>query len=195
MVERAEFLDVWRRFETVVADIAVDRTLVTDGGQYVSGPSMYQEVRNNLAGEQGARKGGAAARSMPPLWVAGLDWLESVDKVARRLGYGQLIEVLDGRWAPEQVGELDQAEGELRSLHARGGLLLASRTSFEVDAPCPACEVRTLRRADDAGDEIAVKSLVVSLGGGMCRACGMSWAPEELYGLAEMVGEGFRLEG
>lgn len=172
------------------------RVHLGDNGQRLiaTAPSVYQEIRDNLAGQQGTAFGGVA-RSMPPLWVDGVDWLRRVDDTvtvwapdATGATHDKLTYLLGWSWMPADFLWLSTAASEIQTWIVDAEDLIAGRGRFTVSAPCPACGETEIVRIDADGEHVRAPVLQVSMKGTSCLACHHEWGIEYALALARTLG-------
>lgn len=159
-------------------------------------PSRYQEIRDNITGQQGTRTG-TIARSMPPLWVDAADWLHAVDAAVRDwnpIGHpttpDALYALTDASWRPQDTILLKHYTTLIEKWSQQADQLLEPDTKhqWELTAACPACSSRFIHRRDNGGDYIRQAALAITSSGCTCLACRTSWGPEYYQHLARVLG-------
>ncbi|QDP09767.1 hypothetical protein FNU77_08580 [Prescottella equi] len=187
----------WREFDDAVAALTGPRHQIRvddDGNRLVcTAGSLYDEMQDNLAGQQGTAFGGVA-RSMPPLWVDGVDWLRRVDDTvtiwapgATGTTHDKLTYLLGWSWMPADFLWLRTAATEIQSWVVDAEDLIAGRGRFSVSAACPACgESEIVRVVDD--EHVRTPVLQVSMKGASCLACHHEWGIEYALALARTLG-------
>lgn len=199
-------------------------TVVTKSGDFswprmvrVHRPSVYDEMRSDLAGRQGTSTGGVA-RSLPPVWVDGLDWLAEVD---RRVAWWTEQFGLDGeqgrvdvvhygiifdtagttaarlrnfaeyQWPDDQIWLMygGLIARELEGWKAKADQLVedVQLRKLEVTAPCPQCGERYVYRKDSAGEVVRQAALQMTLDGCKCLSCNDLWAQDKLLTLSRVI--------
>lgn len=180
-------------------------------------PSVYDEMRSDLAGQQGTSTGGVA-RSLPPVWVDGLDWVTQVD---RRVAWWTDQFGLDGeqgrvdvvaygimfdtagtttarlrnfaayQWPNDQIwlmyGGLIARELEGWQVAAEQLVEGVKQRKLEVIAPCPQCGERYVHRKDSAGEIVRQAALQMTLDGCKCLSCNDLWAQDNLLTLSRVI--------
>lgn len=183
----------------------------------VQRPSVYDEVRSDLAGRQGTSTGGVA-RSLPPVWVDGLDWVAEVDRrVAWWTGqfgldgeqgrvdvvaYGIMFDTAgtttarlrnfaEYQWPNDQVwlmyGGVIARELEGWKVTADQLVEGVKQRKLEVIAPCPQCGERYVHRRDSAGEVVRQAALQMTLDGCKCLSCNDLWAQDNLLTLSRVI--------
>lgn len=196
MVKDQSVDEATRIFDDAVQALVGPRTkrVRTDDGRIViaTAPSIYREMQESTAGQMGSALGGSA-RSLPPVWVACLDWLNEVERTVREwVGHRTvpegLTEVTLWTWTPEQV-PIVLAWAEKVDRWARTAeQLLDARSRFPVEAPCPECGVERVTVTTDDGTPGTRPALAVSTVGARCDACETWWGRDQLFALAEQIG-------
>lgn len=173
-------------------------------GERVVLPCMISQVREGLdaIGAKAGSGRGNRRRPMPPAWIAGMDWLAEVEKVARgftsRTPWGErysgdggsverlvwLAEVARPR--PQDTGNLRDIEGVLSRLATEGEKLL-DPVLFTVDADCPVCGARFFQAPNGIGGYDFHAALMVRSSSAECGACGTVWRGGEVLDLAMRV--------
>lgn len=189
-----------RQLDDAIDDLVGTRrgTITTDTGQQTRiRPSRYQEIRDHLAGQQGTQLG-AVARSMPPLWVDGSDWLTLVDRTVsewvpdrgRATTPDRLYSLTDNQWRPQDVQLIKRYTEDLtRWAHQADQLLDPEDTHrWDLAARCPACGTATVHRRDTGGDYVRQAALTVTANGCVCQKCHTAWAPNQFQFLAKVIG-------
>ena len=172
-------------------DIKIDDT----GNRIVcTSGSLYAEMTENLAGQQGTAHGGVA-RSLPPVWVDGLDWIVLVDNTVTAWAPGsdggtatRLAYLADWSWRPQDAVWLQAAAMEIRTWVESAEELIAGRNRFTLAAACPACGETHVTRTDADGEHVRTPVLQVSRSGASCAACGHEWGLDRLMWLARTLG-------
>lgn len=183
----------------------------------VQRPSVYEEMRSDLAGRQGTSTGGVA-RSLPPVWVDGLDWVAEVDRrVAWWTGqfgldgeqgrvdvvaYGIMFDTAgtttarlrnfaEYQWPNDQVWLMygGVIARELESWKTTADQLVegVKQRKLEVIAPCPQCGERYVHRKDSAGEIVRQAALQMTLDGCKCLSCNDLWAQDNLLTLSRVI--------
>lgn len=178
-------LAAWRLFDDAVAALTGPRhdlVIADDGSRVVvTAPSVYDDMKAELAGRQGTAFGGSS-RSMPPLWVDGVDWFRVVDATVAQWAPGatgstpeRLTYLLEWTWQPKDYLWLRGAATELQGWAQDAKELIEGRGRFEITAPCPACQTAQVTRVDESGEHVRSAALQVSMAGACCLACGHRW--------------------
>jgi len=179
-------------------------TVDTPGGgttiRAVYRDSVYTEMVAALPGGQGTQLG-STARSMPPLWVDGLIWLNEVHATidvwvhTYQLGTDLTVtEQLDAltalTWRPQDVPLVQDHADSIRRWVRNGTTLIdgEEQRKMELVSPCPACGVRTVYRKDSGGDTVRQAALSLTTTGCVCLACRHDWAPQYFQHLAAVLG-------
>ena len=159
--------------------------------------SRYDEITDSIAGQQGTQTG-SIARSMPPLWVSGTDWLRKVDTQTRDwipasstiTTPDRWLSQLDLTWRPQDTVMLEQWSTHLDRWAQKADRLLGNAESaLPVRAPCPACGRRWHYRRDNGGEIVRVDALQIERGiGCRCQGCKASWTESQYSFLARVLG-------
>jgi hypothetical protein len=187
-------------FHDAVHDLVGMRkgSIDTDSGRRVGvRDSRYAEMTADIKGQQGTDLGGVA-RSMPPLWVDAVDWLEKVDTaVADWVGeFGRastpdrLYSLSERTWRPQDVPMLQRMTENILRWCKKADFLLdpPERHQWELVAPCPACESQTVYRPDSGGEWVRQAALAVNEEGCVCLSCDAKWSPDYFRFLASAIG-------
>ncbi len=201
-VERLPF--VVDKFRDAVHALVGTRSGVidTDGGQRrVVGDSLYQTMRDSVAGLVRDTTGSKGWRSTPPLWLDCESWITDVDREVRSWhadGTGsdhgtvnRLHALADTGWRPQDASWLKDATRVLWSWVAKADNLLDGDTKRQWDlvAPCPNCSTATVRRRDSGGDWVRQAAIQVDARtGAQCLNCETHWSPEYFGLLASAIG-------
>lgn len=159
----------------------------------LTGPSLYQQLADNLTAVQGDTK--TPARSLPPLWIDPTMLLMAIDRQVKRWlsvpgSTPQRLQLLSSAgWRPQDA---DRVSGMARQVvewcEQIDGLLNPESRKFIV-AACPACGRRTVTKRDSAGDLVRQDALVVVAAAGCtCQACGAHWGPDRYLFLLRLLG-------
>lgn len=188
----------WQLFDAAVTRLIGPRhdIVVDDLGNRVvtTAPSMYEEMRAELAGRQGTSFGGVA-RSMPACWIDGVDWFRLVDGTVAIWAPGgtgetpeRLEYLLEWAWQPADYLWLRTAAEDIEGWVQEAEQLIAGRNRFEVTAPCPACGASEATHVDSAGEHVRSAALQVSMAGVSCLACGHEWGLQGVLAFAKSLG-------
>ena len=170
------------------------QTIATDDGpRIVTKPSIYTEMVESTQAARGTALGGAA-RSLPPIWIDGCDWLRKVDDTvkawwpAAKAGTVERLDALTGAsWRPQDSQYLEQVAAAITGWVTEADALLDGRTHFSLDAPCPACGEKWITNVDALGEHVRAAALNVTSMGCSCAACGHHWGLEYFMHLAKVI--------
>ena len=173
-------------------------TIHTDHGRRIGvRDSRYTEMTADIRGQQGTDLGGVA-RSMPPLWVDAIDWLNKVDNtVAEWIGENgtgstpdRLYSLSERTWRPQDVSMLKRMTDTIERWCNRADVLLdpPDKHQWELVAPCPACDAKTVHRPDSGGEWVRQAALAVNEDGCVCLSCDARWSPDYFKFLAAAIG-------
>ncbi|MDV8024961.1 hypothetical protein [Rhodococcus sp. IEGM 1330] len=157
------------------------------------GPSLYANMRSDIAGQQGTGLGNAA-RSLPPAWLAAIDWLHDVERTV----HGWWIDTdastesrLDSlsrwQWQKADLVQVEDMTARVAEWVRRAERLLDARASFPVTGNCPECHVAVTKSIDACGETVRSPVLRASVSGAHCQACDASWPADQLWALADLV--------
>lgn len=179
-------------------------TVDTPGGgttiRAVYRDSVYTEMVAALPGGQGTQLG-STARSMPPLWVDGLIWLNEVHatidvwvrtyQLRADLTVTEQLDALTAlTWRPQDVPLVqDHADSIRRWVRTATSLIDGEeQRKMELCAPCPQCETRFTYRKDSGGDLVRLAALSMTVKGCVCLVCHAEWGPQLYEHLAAVLG-------
>lgn len=196
-VEQDEYLpSALRNLDDAISSLTAPkvRTHKTEGiSRIITKPSIYAEMLDNIQGQQGTSFGGVA-RSMPPLWVDGVDWINKVDSTVQEWwpSTGDTLSRLEAfhkaSWRPQDSNFLDGASEMINDwVTAAESLLDGGRDHFTLNAPCPTCGEAWVYRKDALGENVRAPALNVSNMGCNCLACGHHWGFEYFTHLAKVI--------
>ncbi|MFC9768638.1 hypothetical protein [Rhodococcus jostii] len=156
--------------------------------QIITKPSVYAEMIESVQGAQGSALGGVA-RSMPPIWVDGVDWISKVDNAvkewwpARTDTLGRLEQMVAAAWRPQDTEFIDHAATSIMKWTREAETLLnGGREQFST------CGERWVYRKDTLGENVRTPALTVTSMGCSCRACAHHWGVEYFDHLARVIG-------
>ncbi|MET8314828.1 hypothetical protein ABZU78_11975 [Rhodococcus erythropolis] len=196
-VEQGECLPLaLRNLDDAISSLVAPkvRTHRAEGiSRIITKPSIYSEMVENTQGQQGTSHGGVA-RSMPPLWVDGVDWINKVDSTVHQWWpeTGNTLSRLEAlnkaSWRPQDSNFLDDVSKMINDwVSTAESLLDGGRDHFTLTAPCPACGEKWTYRRDALGENVRVPVLNVSNMGCSCQACGHHWGFEYFTHLAKVI--------
>ena len=147
-------------------------------GRYVTRPGRLQELRDNLAGQQGAH--GGHARSMPAIWIDAQMLLMEIDKTVAGWSRGgrtddRLTKLCDASWRPQDLWMLTAYTKACLSWGDHIDELLDPKRVWTLPDPCPNCRREWIYRPDSAGEVVRVRALSVTVEKGSCRGCKEEW--------------------
>lgn len=148
------------------------------GGKYVTRPSRYTELRDNLAGQQGSH--GAHARSMPVLWIDAMRLLMEIDETVAQWAKGsgtadRLTKACEASWRPQDLWLIAAYTKACLVWNAHIDELLDPKRVWTLPDPCPSCGKEWIYRPDSAGETVRVRALSVTVEKGSCRGCREEW--------------------
>lgn len=203
-METAERLPfVINKFRDAVHALVGTRSGVIDtdtGQRRVVGDSLYQTMRDSVAGLVRDTTGSKGWRSTPPLWLDAEQWIDDVDREVRTWHHdgtgpdhatvNRLHALAELGWRPQDAQWLKDATRFLWSWVAKADNLLDGDTkhTWSLVAACPACGTATRRVRDSAGDWVRQAALQVDSTGCVCAECETRWSPEHFALLASALG-------
>jgi len=162
--------------------------------------SVYTEMVAALPGGQGTQLG-STARSMPPLWVDGLIWLNDVHatidvwvhtyQLRADLTVTEQLDALTAlTWRPQDVPLVQDHADTIRRWVRTATTLIdgEEQRKMELCAPCPQCETRFTYRKDSGGDVVRLAALSMTVKGCVCLVCHAEWGPQLYEHLAAVLG-------
>ncbi len=162
--------------------------------------SVYTEMVAALPGGQGTQLG-STARSMPPLWVDGLIWLNDVHatidvwvrtyQLRTDLTVTEQLDALTAlTWRPQDVPLVQDHADSIRRWVRTATTLIdgEEQRKMELCAPCPQCETRFTYRKDSGGDVVRLAALSMTVKGCVCLVCHAEWGPQLYEHLAAVLG-------
>ena len=168
-------------------------------GQPVSEPSLYVQLRSDLAGTQGDTK--TPARSLPPIWIDACILLEKIDKQTRQWHPEpgdtpfRLQSLSFKAWRPQDCDHVreitrtvDMWCGDITNM-IEPERRLTIHTPNDDLAACPSCGNTWIYRKDSGGDNVRVPALKWTANVGFeCAACKAHWAPEQTMFFSKLLG-------
>lgn len=158
-------------------------------GRVVTGPSLYEQIAASIAGAQGTGAG-AAARSMPPLWVDAVDIINDIDTAltawqiglpgheigtARSGAASRIADLARRPWRPQDVRTVAQITKALAGWAQDITLRLDPPKRIQLAEPCPQCDESTVYRTDSAGDTVRMAALQLDDDECVCLNCHTKW--------------------
>jgi hypothetical protein len=161
-------------------------------GKLHTRPSRYQEIRDDIAGQQGAQNR-AHARSMPPIWIDAADWLKGVDKTIRGWIEGEntphrLAVLVEHHWRPQDLDVITLHTKALLDWVSTADELINPTRRWTVAAACPECGVSTVYRRDNAGESVRTPALSLTAKRLECLSCRTYWGNELFEFVAGVIG-------
>ncbi|QWS68241.1 ribbon-helix-helix DNA binding domain protein [Gordonia phage VanLee] len=164
-------------------------------------PSILEEVRLSLGGLEEGVSGAGTARSVPPLWMDALRWLNEIDYESRSWCRHHGITARPGARAATVLGALaahkfrpqDERKVVNYTSHvtrwASEGVRLLGGARFGLrDTACPDCGTRTVRRQNAEGEWGTTEALEVSVEGARCLSCHRHWDASSFEHLGRILG-------
>lgn len=155
-------------------------------GRLLKTPSIYDQIRNMVAGMQGTSNG-HSNRSMPPIWIDAVSVLNEIELTFGRPAYGHIQALGEQDWTPDDGREILRHTRTLTGFVKVITNLLDPPRKMHIAAPCPNCSTTTVKHTDSAGEEVNGPALKIVAGEGCtCQECGHTW-PEWAYPLLAQV--------
>jgi hypothetical protein len=156
-------------------------------GQFLTVPGLCEQLEASIEGMRGTGNG-SAARSMPPVWIDAVSILEDIRAwcSAWKVQYPGALAYL--HWTPDQTPDVVKITRDVERMVKRVEHLLDPRPDVTLAAPCPRCEVATVKRTDSAGDEVNTAALHIDPDTGCnCLNCGAHWPRNRWQFLAKVL--------
>ena len=171
-----------------------DRQLSFTAGRVLTGPSLYRQLQDDLAGQKGSSK--TPAKSQPPIWLDNADLLMNIDRTTRgwipkRRGTTPelLHNLAEAAWRPQDTARISGMAAAVAQWCDQIVALLNPQSVKTIEAACPTCGKKTVYRKDTAGDVVRQPALrVITAVGCSCQACGASWTPDRYLFLCRLLG-------
>lgn len=157
---------------------------------------IYMQLYDELAGAQG---GGfhAPAKSIPPLWVEGLDLLTNIDSMVEiwQPAYtgtpptvGRLKWLLQRKWRPQDTEGIHKRAAIIEAWTLDIQNALDPPTQWTLPDPCPRCKADVAYKPDGTGTLGRVKPLQISPEVAHCLVCRAKWVSDYFPLLGKMLG-------
>lgn len=182
-----------RRLGNMVADLIDPLPQLIDGKLHYSN-SRYRQLGQAVYGQRAVRGNG---QSSIPIWTDAFDLLREIDVDVvgwfaaedRPRTETRLVAMLESPWRPQDVSVMDAHADDLARWAQRIDGLMSETHVMELDAPCPACQARTVQRMR-AGELVRVAALQVDVNGCRCLnpECETEWLPQYFRQLALVIG-------
>lgn len=159
-------------------------------------PSLYDQLRNDLAGTQ-ATDHKTHAKSQPPIWIDACQLLAEIDTqtrkwVRRPKNVGtttRLDHLADKTWRPQDTDHVTTITNQIQRWCDTITDLLDPQSIKTIAAACPSCGRRTITRKDSAGETVRTPALtVIAAQGCTCQACKAHWTPDRYLFLCRLLG-------
>ena len=156
-------------------------------------PDLYTSLRNDLAGTPNNTTK-TQAKSQPPLWIDNLQLLKTIDNQTHQWmpvpgTTPQRLQLLAAKtWRPQDTQHVTRTATTINTWSDNIINLLDPQPTKTIDAPCPSCNQRWVRR-NSAGEIVRKPALQIVLSKGCtCLACDETWAPDRYRHLANQLG-------
>jgi len=164
------------------------------GGEMRLAPSLYEQLRGEVAVSGGGERVRRWAASRAPVWLDAVELLAEVDvAVAAWQPAGgstpeRLHLLVERKWRPQDVRGVGQICAAVKSwTMSVAGLLEPDRVK-EIRCACPSCGTRYVYRQSD-GERVRRPALqLVAEKGCTCLSCGASWQPDQYLWLVRLLG-------
>ena len=173
-----------RLFDKRVA-VYHDRTLYA--------PSLYDQLRSDLAGTQGDTR--TPAKSLPPIWIDASMLLTTVDTQVHTWfpkpgsTLARMGSLVANSWRPQDTAKVTDMARTVDGWAESIIHLLDPRAQVHITAPCPSCGKAIVYRRDSGGDLVRQEALKWTPNAGFqCQACKASWSPEQTLFFAKLLG-------
>jgi hypothetical protein len=173
-----------RLFDKRVA-VYHDRTLYA--------PSLYDQLRSDLAGTQGDTR--TPAKSLPPIWIDASMLLTTVDSQVHTWfpkpgsTLARMGSLVANSWRPQDTAKVTDMARTVDGWAESIIHLLDPLAVKHITAPCPSCGREFVHRKDSAGDTVRQPALKVMTNiGCTCQHCGAHWTPDRYLFLCRLLG-------
>lgn len=159
-------------------------------------PSLYDQLRNDLAGTQ-ATDHKTHAKSQPPIWIDAAMLLTEIDTQTRQWVHRpkdvgtttRLDHLADKTWRPQDTDHVTTITNTITRWCDQITHLLDPQSVKTIAAPCPSCGRKTITRRDSAGETVRTPALtVIADQGCTCLACRAHWTPDRYLFLCRLLG-------
>ena len=171
-------------------------------GHPVSEPSLYAQLRADLAGTQGSDNK-TPAKSLPPMWIDACMLLKKIDEETRHWmpepgdTPHRLQALAFKAWRPQDCEQVREITHTVESWCVSVAKMLNPDRSYgqiknqnnDDLAACPSCGHTWAYRKDPGGDRVRVQALKWTEKVGFeCQACKAHWAPEQTLFFSRLLG-------
>lgn len=188
----------------------IERPFIRDDQttEHAEVPALLEQLRDEIQPDNGARRGAGGGGSPAPMSVEAADMLAQIETDAIQLHLSalatehsvesriQAIAAIAGRWTDQH--QVEVALSYLKKWQAEIMGFLDPPQRLTINAPCPACGVKMVRRWDESAREhVQVSALSYDPArGAVCLnvACGHVWPHAELEHLKRVIDDA-ELEG
>lgn len=166
-------------------------------------PSLYMQLWDATAGQQGTGHGGIA-RSLPAAWIDAIDQLQEIDLAVAvwQPAYtgvpttvARLRQISARTWRPQDIKEIERITKSVQRWTRKITELLDPQSvkylynEDHVYTACPACGATSIKRLDNAGDLVNQPALqIITNQGCTCVVCKTCWSPQFYQHLARVIG-------
>lgn len=181
----------------------IERPFIRDDQttEHAEVPALLEQLRDEIQPDNGARRGSGGGGSPAPMSVEAADMLAQIETDAVKLHLEalatehtvesriQAIALIAARWTDQH--QVEVALSYLKKWQAEILGFLDPPQRLTINAPCPACGVKMVRRWDATMREhVQVPALSYDPAvGAVClnQACGHWWPHAELDWLAKLI--------
>lgn len=158
-------------------------------------PSLYDQLRDDLAGTQAADHK-THAKSQPPIWIDACQLLAEIDTQTRQwvrrpkhVGTTMRLNHLANQtWRPQDTDLVTTITNTINRWADQITNMLDPQSVKTITAACPSCGRYTTTRKDSAGETIRQPALrIIANQGCTCGACGAHWAPDRYLFLCRLL--------
>ena len=159
----------------------------------VFAPSLYDQLRSDLAGTQGDTR--TPAKSLPPIWIDASMLLTTIDRQCHTWmpkpgsTFARMGSLVATSWRPQDTEKVTDMARTVDGWAESIIHLLDPESVKHITAPCPSCGRGFIHRKDSAGDTVRQPALKVMTNVGCtCQACGATWSPDRYLFLCRLLG-------
>lgn len=166
-------------------------------GETLTGPSLYVQLWDAVAGEQSNTGTGGGSKSRPPFWTDAYDLRQEIDTALEiwQPAYtgvppsvGRLKLIRTRPWRPQDVRCIEQITAAVESWTLAIQELMNPTPKWSLPNPCPACGRAIVYRRDAGGELVRQPALKLGVDGCHCQHCRATWAPDKFVFLARVLG-------
>lgn len=195
------------RLQDAISALIDPRPYLLDCGRTTYLDSLYTELCDSLAGQQGTT-GDHHARSLPLLWAEAHDTLTDIDSTVRKwhpeipaapenwadkprpATIVRLEAIFNKKFRPQDVDMITDWTARLQAFAKTiRNLTLPEITVYLRGHTCPICGNSHAKHVDSAGEEVNNAALMIRGDSALCRHCRTVWDYPRLPMLGRMLGQ------